>query len=87
VCAQPVAGLHESAVHSLASSQLAGGPPVQTPAWHVSLVVQALASSHLFPFGFSGLEQTPVTRSQVPTSWHWSRPVQTTGFLPIQVPL
>ena len=24
---------------------------------------------------------------QVPTSWHWSLAVQTTGFVPVQVPV
>src|SRR3990172_4925339 len=43
-CTQPLAGLHESFVHTLLSSQLGGGPPTQTPAEHLSPVVQALTS-------------------------------------------
>ena len=31
-------------------------------------------------------EQTPVNGSHVPTSWHWSSAVQTTGSAPVQAP-
>src|SRR5712692_9715361 len=44
VCAHPVAGLHESSVQTLPSSQLGAGPPMQVPPLQVSLVVQALPS-------------------------------------------
>src|SRR5207245_2396302 len=60
--------------------------PVQTPAWHVSVCVQASPSLQLVPSALLGLEQVPLAGSQVPTSWHWSRAVQTTGFAPTQVP-
>ena len=40
-----MAGLHESAVHGLPSSQLRGAP-AQLPAAHVSLMVHALPSLH-----------------------------------------
>jgi hypothetical protein len=43
---QPVAGTHESFVHTLPSLQLGAGPPTQTPPAHVSFVVQALPSLH-----------------------------------------
>src|SRR5262245_46365465 len=44
-CWQPVVGSHESSVHTLLSSQLSAGPPVQCPApSQVSAVVQALPS-------------------------------------------
>src|SRR5262249_18941489 len=46
-CWHPVAGLHESAVQTLPSSQLSAGPPTQTPPAHVSCVVHALPSSHV----------------------------------------
>src|SRR2546427_144718 len=42
---QPEAGLQPSSVQGLPSLQLAGGPPTQTPAPHVSPTVQALPSS------------------------------------------
>jgi len=42
---QPVAGLHESSVHGLPSSQLGPAPPTQTPPEQASPVVQALPSS------------------------------------------
>jgi len=45
-CTQPVAGLQESSVQGLTSLQLGGGPPTQLPPLQVSLVVQALPSSH-----------------------------------------
>src|SRR5207244_307877 len=45
-CTQPVAGLHESSVQTLPSSQSSGGPPTHTPPEHVSFVVQTLPSSH-----------------------------------------
>jgi hypothetical protein len=45
VWAQPDAGLHESSVQTLPSSQFGGGPPTQVPLEHVSFVVQALPSS------------------------------------------
>src|SRR5207253_10761957 len=41
---QPVAGSHESVVHTLLSLQLAAGPPTHPPAARVSAAVQALPS-------------------------------------------
>ena len=46
VLTHPVAGLQESSVQTLASSQLAAGPPTQARLAQVSLVVQAFPSSH-----------------------------------------
>ena len=46
VWTQPVAGLHVSSVHPLASSQLSAGPPTQAPPLQASAVVHALASVH-----------------------------------------
>src|SRR5437870_1936058 len=57
---QPVAGLQESVVHTLPSLQLGGGPPTQTPAAHVSAVVQALPSLQGRVFG------VPPTHAAVP---------------------
>src|SRR5207244_10752266 len=44
-CTQPVAGSHESVVHTFPSSQLRAGPPVHRPFEQVSPVVHALPSS------------------------------------------
>jgi hypothetical protein len=63
-----------------------GFVPVQVPDWHVSVCVHALPSLHALPFAFGGFEQTPVVVLQVPTPWHWSLAVQTTGFVPVQIP-
>src|SRR5262249_36661352 len=62
-----------------------GFAPVQVPARQVSLCVQALPSSQVLPFGFSGLEHVPVAGVQVPAAWHWSRAVQTAGLAPVPV--
>jgi hypothetical protein len=43
---QPIAGLHESSVQPFESLQFGAAPPTQVPAAQVSLVVQALPSSH-----------------------------------------
>jgi len=67
--------------------QLTGFEPVQAPAWHVSVWVQALPSSHPVPSGFAGFEQVPVALSQLPVRWHWSVTPQTTGFEPVQLPV
>ena len=63
-----------------------GLAPVQAPARQVSVWVQALPSSQVLPFAFSGLEQVPVAGLHVPASWHWSSAVQVTGFAPVQTP-
>src|SRR5207245_11629713 len=53
----PLAGSQESFVQGLPSSQLLGAPPWQTPAKHVSDVVQAFLSSHVEPSGRGVNEQ------------------------------
>lgn len=88
--AQP-AGLEQvSAVQGVPSLQLAGAPP-QTPAWHVSPVVQTFPSEHGVPAG-AWTEVHPLALSQPSTvhglpssyamgtplhapSWHVSLPV------------
>src|SRR5205823_3963178 len=45
VWTQPAAGSHESFVQPLPSLQFGAGPPTHDPPAHVSLVVQAFASS------------------------------------------
>jgi hypothetical protein len=66
--------------------QTTGFDPVQTPAWQVSVRVQALPSLHGLPSAFAGSPHLPVAVSQVPTLWHWSLAVHTTRLLPVQVP-
>jgi hypothetical protein len=53
-------------------SQTTGSPPVQAPAWHVSVCVQALSSSHDVPSGFGGFTHWPVDGSHTLASWHAS---------------
>jgi hypothetical protein len=66
--------------------QTTGFPPVQAPDWQVSVRVHALPSLQATPSALLGFEQTPVEVSQVPTTWHWSTAVHTTGFPPEHVP-
>jgi hypothetical protein len=72
----PVEVLHVPAVwHWSRAVQVTGLAPVQTPATQVSDWVQALPSLQVVPSVLLGLEHVPVTPSQVPTLWHWSRAV------------
>ena len=83
----PVAGSHVPATwHWLLAEHVTGFEPVQTPAWHVSVCVQALPSLHAVPFAALGFEQVPVAGSQVPATWHWSLAEHVTGFEPVQTP-
>ena len=83
----PVAGLQTPATwHWSEAAHVTGLVPVQTPAWHVSVWVQAFPSPQLVPFAFCGLEHAPVAGLQTPASWHWSLAVQDTGFPPVQTP-
>ena len=66
----PVAGSHvPGSWHWSCPEQLTVevGLP-HAPAWHVSPLVQALASLHDVPFGLGGFEQTPVAGLHVPGS-------------------
>jgi hypothetical protein len=61
----PLAGLHESSVQTLLSSQFGAAPPTHCPPEHVSPVVQAFPSSHGSPFGalthpLAGLHESSV---------------------------
>jgi hypothetical protein len=67
----PVAGLHVPAVwHWSEAVQTTGLLPVQTPAWQVSVWVQASPSSQGVLFAFGGLEHCPVAGLHVPAVWH-----------------
>jgi hypothetical protein len=64
----PVEGLHVPATwHASLAAQVTGLEPVHTPAWHVSVCVQAFPSS----------QAPPVVGAQVPAdpgtlqAWHW----------------
>src|SRR5882724_11704406 len=83
----PVDGLHvPTSWHWSVALQTTGLAPVQTPAWQVSVWVQALPSLHVAPSALSGFEHKPVLGLHVPALWHWSAAVQTTGLVPLQVP-
>jgi hypothetical protein len=82
----PVTGSQASAVHGFPSFVTRGVPATHVPEEHVSAPLHTVPSGHAVPFGFVGFEQTPVDVLHVPTSWHWSLAVQTTGFEPVQVP-
>jgi hypothetical protein len=48
--------------------QVTGLPPVQIPAWQVSVRVQALPSLQVEPSPLAGFEQAPLVGSQVPAT-------------------
>jgi hypothetical protein len=50
----------------LPEGQVLGFEPVHVPLWQLSVVVQALLSSHAAPSGFAGFEHVPVDVLQVP---------------------
>jgi hypothetical protein len=63
----PVDGLQTPAVwHWPRAAQTTGFMPVQTPAWQVSVGVQALPSLHTVPSGLFWLEHIPVAGSHTP---------------------
>jgi hypothetical protein len=82
----------DGAVHTPASWHWSSGvhtfgsPPVQAPAWHVSVCVQAFPSLQTEPLTFAGFEQTPDAGLHTPASWHWSEAVHTTDVVPAQAP-
>jgi hypothetical protein len=83
----PLAGSHVPAVwHWSDAAQTFGLIPMQTPAWQLSLAVQALPSLHDVPLALAGFEHIPVDALHVPASWHWSDAMQTTGGPAVQVP-
>jgi hypothetical protein len=67
--------------------QTTGLLPVQTPAWQLSVCVQALPSLQVSSFGFAGFEQAPLDGLQVPASWHWSDAVHVFALAPVQMPV
>jgi hypothetical protein len=84
---RPVVGLHVPALwHCDEAWHITGSDPTQKPPWHVSVCVQKLPSSQVAPSAFGGLEQRPLTMSQVPATWQPSAGWQTTGFPPMHTP-
>src|SRR6266850_2572710 len=83
----PVAESHRPATwHWSDALHTTGVEPVHTPAWQVSLCVQALPSLQAVASLVAGLEQIPLAGWHVPAAWHWSLAVHTTGFEPMQRP-
>jgi hypothetical protein len=67
----PVAGTQVPATwHWSLATQLFGLPPVQLPAWQVSVWVQALPSLQVVPFATATAAGQPVAGTQAPTVWH-----------------
>jgi len=65
----PFAGLQVPATwHWSEAAQVTGLLPVQTPAWQVSVCVQALPSLHAVPLPAAGLEHVPVEELHVPAT-------------------
>src|SRR5690606_40334446 len=83
----PVLGSHVPATwHWSSAVHTTGSDPAQLPCSQLSLCVHASPSSHTVPSAATGLLQAPVAGSHVPTSWHWSSAVHTTGSEPAQLP-
>jgi hypothetical protein len=83
----PVAVSHiPTSWHWSLAAHTTGLPPVQVPAWQVSVCVQAFPSLQAVPSPFVGLLHAPVAVSQIPASWHWSPAEHTTGLPPTQTP-
>ena len=72
--------------HSSGVGQTTAAPPVQVPAWQVSVAVHMLLSLQLVPSAASGLLHTPVVVLQVPATWQASSAVQTTEAPAVQTP-
>jgi hypothetical protein len=64
---RPLVGSHVPiAWHVSLAEHATGFEPVQVPAWHVSVWVQALPSVQVVPFGTAGLEHAPLAGSHAP---------------------
>jgi hypothetical protein len=66
--------------------QTTGVPPVHTPAWQVSVWVQALPSLQVVPSGRFGTTQVWVTGSNTPGPWHSPAGAHVTGSVETQAP-
>ena len=84
----PVPGLHvPTPWHWSEAVHTTGLAPEHAPVWQVSVCVQRSPSSQPVPSGNAGSEQTPVPGLHVPTPWHWSEAVHTTGLAPEHAPV
>jgi hypothetical protein len=85
---EPLAELHTpTAWHWSDAAHTTGLLPAHTPAWQVSVWVQAFPSVHAVPLLLgTGAEHKPVPVWQVPGPLHWSPLVQTTGLVPVHLP-
>lgn len=84
----PVAGLHVPATwHCPLAVQATGFDPVHVPLAHAYVWLQRFVPVQAVPSGAVGFEQVPVAVLQVPAVWQASCAVQTTGLLPVHVPL
>jgi hypothetical protein len=65
----PLAGSQAPAEwHASLAAHAVGLAPVQAPATHVSVCVQAFPSLHVVPSGRAGFEQTPVAGLHAPAA-------------------
>lgn len=72
--------------HWFDAAQVFGFPPMQVPAWHVSVWVQAFPSLQGVWFGlFVGAVHCPVAGTHEPAIWHWPAE-HWTGLPPTHVP-
>jgi hypothetical protein len=71
---QPVAGAHVPATWqtSVAAGQVTTAPPLHTPVWQVSPVVQRLLSLQVVPSTATVSAEQPVAGEQVPATWQES---------------
>ena len=84
----PVAGSQVPASwHWSLAVHVTGLAPLHTPAWQLSVLVQALLSLHAEPSLLAGLLHLPVPASQLPAVWHWSLAAHVTGLAPLHTPL
>jgi hypothetical protein len=65
----PVAESHAPATwHWSEAVHTTGFDPTHAPLWHESLLVHALPSLHVEPFGFDGLEHVPFAGLHAPAT-------------------
>jgi hypothetical protein len=84
----PVVGLQVPATwHGPLAVQVTGLDPVHVPPAHAYVWSQRFVPAQAVPSGAVGFEHVPVDVLQVPTAWQESCAVQTTGLLPVHVPL
>jgi hypothetical protein len=81
---QPVAGTHAPTVWHWSAPVQVTGVPAQTPAWHLSPLVQALLSLQVVPSALR-VGQTPSLGSHVPVLWQASL-VQVMAVPAVQTP-